>query len=223
MAFKVESGKFDQMYDFHAAPHHADSVIDGGIVFGRKDLRIAQAAADLLVARTLPWVVVTGGIGKDSGDLPVPEAVYLGSHIVGERGIPQSRVHLETKATNGGENVRFSYSMIAELGLGHSEMAAVAHGTSLRRLGRMMLNQSQIDHFGVEAVYRYPSAYPFDATNPVDQKEAVGELLRLADWPNKVDTDGKPWLSLDPEIDRPDIQELVAYARAADIFWKETA
>lgn len=219
--FSVEPQKFEAMFDYHSAPERANEDADGGIVFGRKDTLVADAAGELLTAQTLPWVVITGGVGKDSGDLQVPEAEYLGNHLK-SRGISDGRIYIEPNATNGGENVRFSFALIQERMLPHVDLTAIAHATSLRRLAAMMTTEASNDpNFRLIAVNRAPSAHPFDGENPADQREAVDELLRLADWPNKTNADGSPWLLPQPELERPELIDLVAYARDAKVHFSQ--
>jgi hypothetical protein len=39
------------------------------VVFGRKDPLVAQAAGELVIANLAQVVAISGGIGKDSGDI----------------------------------------------------------------------------------------------------------------------------------------------------------
>lgn len=151
-------------------------------------------------------MIITGGVGKDSGDLAIPEAEYLAQEIWRERdesGLVVPPTYLDTEATNGGENTRNSLTIIDENQLDIIPgLTTVAHATSSRRLAETMKHSAHKKGVAVD-VYRRASDYQFEAANPSDQKEARDELLRLANWP------GKDFLL--PQTDLP--QNLVDFAQ----------
>ncbi len=62
------ANKYQQLFDYLAAPNlPTDS--EAAIVFGRKDARIAHALGDLVIPNLVTIAVISGGIGKDSGDI----------------------------------------------------------------------------------------------------------------------------------------------------------
>lgn len=187
--------RLNEVFDYLSTPDTGslESGHDtGAIVFGRNDPIVARALVDsMFVYDSLNWAVITGGRGKDSGDLNIPEAEYLAREAEGyakERGRGIKPIYIETQATNGGENVRNSFAVIRRAQLGGRSIVAIAHATSLRRLGAMIEHEaskhddSAID---VECVSRIPSSYSFDSTNPADRSEAIAEMERLISWPEK--------------------------------------
>lgn len=178
--------------------------------FGRKDPQVAITAWRFLEAGSVGTILFTGGIGKDSGDLQVPEAEYLAS-VARSLGVEDECLLVEPKATNGGENVRFGLAMIQERDpqLMKLPMVVVAHATSLRRLGALMEHIALTEFGGLPLdLSLEPTIYPFNPLDKRDQQEAVAEILRLADWP------AKGWLQ--PQPDLP--VELVEYARQIQPF-----
>lgn len=176
----------------------------GLLVFGRKDLLVSEAAGRLVTAGLAEFVVISGGVGKDSGDLREPEATYLERDL--RRIIPPRPVQIftETEATNGGENVRNSLALMDEKGLVYKpSLTTVAHATSARRLHEMARHEAAKRSTPIEDLRGVATDYPFNPENPKDQKEAVQEYLRLADWP------GKGWLSPQEGLD----DNLVDFAR----------
>ena len=175
---------------------------EGAIVFCRQDPAMAEAAATLFGQGLIRWAVLTGGIGKDSGDLTVPEAVHQRDLLV-EMGVPAHLLHVEPKARHGGENSRFAIDVIRELGLAHGQLILVAHPDNARRILAVHTWIARREkQFAAE--YQLVSANRvFDPENLKQADTALAELLRLADWPTKG------WA--DPQSDLP--LDLVKWAR----------
>lgn len=164
------------------------------VVFGRADPLVARAAGDLIVPGLVTSAVITGGIGKDSGDILnqgfKSEAEYLKWCLGNDSRSrdykkPLPTILLETKATNGGENARFSLAMFAEAGVATSSLTAVAHATSARRLAETLRFEAQKQNGSRQVVHVKPTNYLFSAKNPEDTAEAMAEFKRLMDWPEK--------------------------------------
>tara|TARA_B100000378_G_scaffold278674_1_gene282831 strand:+ start:10198 stop:10698 length:501 start_codon:yes stop_codon:yes gene_type:complete len=163
------------------------------------------------LANLIDSAVITGGIGKDSGNLTEQgyrsEADFLMQKIKLDaltRHYKIPAIYLDELATNGGENARNSISLLTSNELPSDVLTAVAHATSARRLGEMLKNEGIIiNKDATPTVFIKPTSYNFDPTDPLDQAEARAELLRLADWP------AKDWLP--PQNDLP--EELVEFAR----------
>lgn len=180
------------------------------VVFGRNDARVAHTAGDLVMANLVDVMVITGGLGKDSGDLEAQgyqsEASYIRDQLTWDaealkHGLP--RIMLDEKATNGGENSRNSTNILNSHGYNTDSMTAVAHATSALRLGELLKHEAGKINAKTPIVFIKPTNYPFDPTNPLDQKEARDEMLRMADWPAKD--------FLGPQEDLP--EDLAEFAR----------
>lgn len=201
--------KYNQIFDYLSTPQLPVSP-ESTIIFGRQDERVAHAAGDLVLANLVDVAVITGGIGKDSGDLVErgfrSEAHYLEKQLHADafaRHYTLPTIYLDEAARNGGENARNSISILNDNEHNLSHLTAVAHATSARRLAEMLKKEGLGINGAVPEVYVKPTAYDFDATNPTDQDEARAELLRLADWP------AKDWL-----LEQPDLpHDLVEFSR----------
>ena len=165
---------------------------EAAVVFGRADPIVARAAGELAIANLAEIMVITGGVGKDTGDLLKrgyrSEAHYLGARLEEDAKRNNYRlpeVVLEEKATNGGENARYSLDILTNAGIDTGTMTAVAHATSARRLAETLKHETGKKTGKSSVVHIKPSAYSFDPLNPSDRDEAAAELLRLADWPEK--------------------------------------
>jgi hypothetical protein len=181
--------KYTEIFDYLSAPE-VPTDPEATVVFGRKDPLVAHKAGELAIAGLADIIVITGGIGKDSGDILEQgfrsEAHYLSDQLerdARERGYSLPTVLLEEKAKHGGQNAEFSLDMLLSRGDKVDSLTAVAHATSSLRLAETLKFKAQEKTGIVPVVHRAPSAYNFDSSNPSDQHEAAAELLRLADWP----------------------------------------
>ncbi|MBX4196755.1 YdcF family protein [Candidatus Pacearchaeota archaeon] len=208
----IDTNKIKKIYGYLSVETSPLQKADGAFVFGRADPRVAQKAADVYRQNFVDYVMVTGGIGKDSGFLTqwnIPEAHYQGIHLV-ENGVPSEKIYLETKATNAGECCRNGLDTIVANNLKHNSLIIVVHPTSLRRVNAVLENTEKERNLSIKHQLAATN-YPFNPRNPVDQKEAADELARLADWP------GKGWCAAQPDLPL----DLVQYAREVQQIFKK--
>jgi len=192
---------FDYLYN----PTETLERADGAIVFGSCDPLVAKSASKVWNQGLTSYLLFTGGTGRASGiltRLEMPEAKFQAALANTMYGVPEERIYVEPNASNGGECCRFSIDKIREHGLPHEGLTLIVHPTSLRRVQAVMEPEAVKKNFN--ATYqRVGTDYNFDSKNPIDQQEAIAELLRLADWP------AKGWSS--KQFDLP--LDLVGYAR----------
>lgn len=207
----IEPRKISDMYDYLRDERDLKPA-DGAFVFGRFDPLVARKTIDLFENRTIDYALIVGGIGKDSGALTrlnIPEAHYLASLVLNQKPEVKDKIYVESKPTNGGECCRMGIDALVTNNLPHNDLLVVIHPTSLKRIMAMLENEAPKK--GFEARWQgIGTDYVFSSLNVVDQKEAVAELLRLADWP------AKGWCA--PQADLP--QDLVQIAREYDSMWK---
>ncbi|HEU4913790.1 MAG TPA: YdcF family protein [Candidatus Saccharimonadales bacterium] len=80
---------------------------DAIIAMGSMDMRVAERAADLWQQKLAPIIVVTGGLGRLTGDdVTLSEAAKFAA-VLRACGIPDEAVLIEDKASNGAETLRF--------------------------------------------------------------------------------------------------------------------
>lgn len=104
------------LWDYHRLDHEL-APSDGILVFGSNDLRVAAHAADLFHAGLAPWILFSGARGRMTEHWPETEAAAM-ARVAREHGVPESRIHIEDRATNTGENIRFSRELLAAAGIG---------------------------------------------------------------------------------------------------------
>jgi hypothetical protein len=182
---------YTEIFDYLSAPEYPANA-EPAVVFGRQDPLVAHTAGKLAAAELAQVFVITGGIGKDSGDLVKrgydSEAAYLDEVLTdyaAEHTVSLPPVVLEKKARHGGENAGFSLNILDERGFALDSITGVIHATSSLRLAETIRFKALREHGIDTTVHRAPTPYIFDPKNPADQKEAVAELLRLADWPSQ--------------------------------------
>lgn len=90
---------------------------DAIFVLCSHDTRVAERALDLYNEEYAPWVIVSGDAGKLTKNIfNKPEAeVFKG--ILMDGGVPEAKIIVEPKATNTGENVRFTFDLLNSSGM----------------------------------------------------------------------------------------------------------
>jgi uncharacterized SAM-binding protein YcdF (DUF218 family) len=85
------------------------------MVLCSNDLRVAEYAAQLYHLQLAPKILFSGGLGRFTEDLfEHPEAETF-AQVARDLGVPKEAILLETKASNTGENVLFSYQMLNDM------------------------------------------------------------------------------------------------------------
>ncbi|MDO6526394.1 YdcF family protein [Motilimonas sp. 1_MG-2023] len=87
------------------------------IVMGSIDIRTAQRASELILQGLAPYVVFSGNCGRNTEGLFKKTEAEVFADVARQAGVPASHVLLEPKATNTGENVKFSMALLAERGI----------------------------------------------------------------------------------------------------------
>lgn len=208
---KVDESKIQEMFDYLYNPTENLQASDGTLAFGRWDPKVAESAYQIYHRGLTDYLLFTGGIGKDSGiltDLELPEAKWQAALVGIIHGVPSENIYVEPNATHGGECCRFSIDKILENNLSHNNLILLVHSTSLRRIHAVMEVIAHEKNF-VANYQKTGTRYDFNPENRV-QREAVAELLRLADWP------AKDWCVKQDDLP----EELVMYARDLDSKFK---
>jgi len=158
--------------------------VDAIIGLGSYDLRVARWCAGLLRRGLAPVLVFTGAHGNwTHGRWPKSEAEVFADEAVAS-GAPRERLLLEPRATNIGENLRFTKALLAERGHGASRVIVVTKPQTLRRVtasaavfwSEAMLITSCPDHDFAEQ----PTA-----EHSLDDliNEMVGDVQRMIEYP----------------------------------------
>lgn len=214
---QVELRKVNEMYEYLRAPaRELPEYSDVTFAFGRKSSELIIATAE--AGEVSDYLVVSGNVGKDSGDLPqtgTPESLYVVKGVTDLGAIACDRVRTETRALDGIEAAIYGLEIIEkDLRLPSlNTMVAVMHPTQTRRLGGTLTMQAERAGLKIDRFIHYPTKYQFDSSNRFDQNEAAVELAM-------IDTYSK---GLTPILRRPDDlpMDLVEYAHALKKHFKD--
>lgn len=126
--------------------HHLDHLIEPADIlmcFTSLDLTVAKYSAELFHKKYAPFLLISGGNATNKW-IPDEENIqrtnwgtdseaekYL--EVVLEMGVPRDSVILETKSSNSGENVTFSYEILKKLNLIPKSVIVVHKPTMERR------------------------------------------------------------------------------------------
>ncbi len=210
---RVKTKKIRDMFDYLSSD---DSGLllkaNGAFVFCRDDPLVARTVSDLMNKGLADYAMFTGGIGKDSGyliDLSLPEAKWQAGLLNMVHGINKKNIYIEPTASNGGECCRFGIDTIIKNELPHKNLIIVCHPTSLRRVKSVLTYIAREEKNFDSDYQKIGTPYAFNPENPNDQKEAVAEMLRIADWPSRGWADKQDDLPID----------LVEYSRHINKCW----
>jgi uncharacterized SAM-binding protein YcdF (DUF218 family) len=90
-------------------PQKSDLVIG----FGIDDMRVPDTCSRLYHSSNAPAILFTGGVGKGSGSLTVPEAIAFRDRAV-QSGVPSASILVEQNSANTLENVLFSIKLLED-------------------------------------------------------------------------------------------------------------
>jgi uncharacterized SAM-binding protein YcdF (DUF218 family) len=105
---------------------------------GSHDLGVADMTAELYHQGMAPVIVFTGATSPTTrARMPRGEAVHYRERAL-QLGVPESAVLLEPRATNTGENIKFTKAVLAEAGVEVSSVLLVSKPYEERRSYAMM-------------------------------------------------------------------------------------
>jgi uncharacterized SAM-binding protein YcdF (DUF218 family) len=103
----------ETLWDFNQM-HHELRPVDLAIGLGSHDLGVATYTAELYHRGFFPRIVFTGANAPTTAErFPRGEAVHYREHAL-SLGVPDEAILVEPKATNTGENIDFTRSLVEE-------------------------------------------------------------------------------------------------------------
>ncbi len=158
---------------------------DVTIVFGRADPTYVPTLVELYQRGLSGLLVISGGIGKDSGPLPqwsLTEAGFLVANLFAN-GVSPEALLLDTKATNGAENSRNSLQILVDHGLSPKRITLFGHPTSLVRLAAVHRKIAHVEFPQFDDVEYQLNACPW--SSQINPDLLIEECKRLRDYPAK--------------------------------------
>lgn len=129
-------------------PEAADCIVG----FGCYDEDIPKRAAELFHGGFAPYVVFSGGLGRNTSGLWQASEAERFARIAMDCGVPEEWIILENRSTNSAENLLFTPKVLAERGIRAEKIIAIHKPYMERRLYAAM----RVYWPGVQAVYTSP-------------------------------------------------------------------
>ncbi|MEL0608119.1 YdcF family protein [Vibrio echinoideorum] len=114
----------DTLWNFMSMGH---KIVPSDCIFVlcSNDTRVAEYAAELYHQGVAPYIVFSGGVGRFTEESFERSEAETFAAIARDSGVPNSDIIIEKHATNTGENVRFTYDLLTELGLSPKRLTLV--------------------------------------------------------------------------------------------------
>lgn len=164
--------------------HHSLVTADAIFALGTNDLRVPERAAELFVQGYAPYVICSGGNGKDT-IFDRTEAEEF-SDVLKANGVPEDKIILEKNATNTGENILFVRALLQERDLHFKTFILVQKPYMERRTYATFRKQWP----EAAAVVTSPQVSYEEYAQDSDYKDRwidvmVGDLQRIKEYPAK--------------------------------------
>ncbi|KAM0331361.1 hypothetical protein ACHAQA_003033 [Verticillium albo-atrum] len=152
------------------------------------DVRVAARAAQLLLDGRAPLLIFSGNTGAlTAGRFTKPEAEVF-ADVARAMGVPEAAILVEPRATNTGENVRFTRALLEERGISIESFVLVQKPYMERRTYATFRKQwaDETTEFTVTSPEMGFEEYP-DEANPrgLVTSIMVGDLIRIREYPAK--------------------------------------
>ncbi|BCD99663.1 YdcF family protein [Marinagarivorans cellulosilyticus] len=156
------------------------------LVLGSNDIRVAETAASLFLQGWAKRVIFSGGFGRLSqGVFTQPEAQVF-ADIAMQKGVPQSAIIIEPRASNTGDNIQFCQQLLHSKGLpAHSALLLTkpylqrrAYATCKKQWPTLAVTSAP-HSFNAN---NYPNRV---ITGQAMHEAMLGEIQRIMEYPSK--------------------------------------
>lgn len=153
------------------------------------DTRVAERAADLMLQGFGDILVFSGGVGKLTKGMFVTSEAEHFAEIARNAGVPSNKIIIEDKSTNTGENIRFTFDLLAKLHIPTNSMILVQKPYMERRTYATFKKQWPNPETSI-TVTSPQISYEDYVHNGAISKEAiinvmVGDMQRIREYPKK--------------------------------------
>lgn len=154
------------------------------IGFGSHDLNVAKRCAELFLDGCGDMIIFTGGFGRITKPLwNITEAEKF-AEIAINMGIPKNKIIIENKASNTGENIKYTKETLRDLNLSPTSFIMVDKPYRERRTFATLKKQwPEIDFNITSPQYTYEEYCNFYSQGEISKNEfisiMVGDLQRI--------------------------------------------
>ncbi|KAI0805283.1 DUF218 domain-containing protein [Xylaria sp. FL0064] len=178
----------ETLYEYHQLHTKIDQKADAIFCLCSLDTRVAERAAQLFLDGFGDYLIFSGGSGKlTEGRFDKPEAEVF-ADIARAMDVPEAKLIVESRSTNTGENVRYTYDLLQAKRLSIDSFILVQKPYMERRTFATFKKQWPDPRTSILVTsprltwQEYPNM-----DNPVDLviNISVGDLIRIRDYPAK--------------------------------------
>ncbi len=126
-------------------PHSPDFIL----VLGSNDLSVAVFAAEYYAECPTDYIVISGGFGKITTNVWETSEARKFSEVMIAKGVPRTKIYLDEKATNTGENICNAKEIILTNHLPHKEGVIITKPYMTKRAFNTASKQWQEVHWAV--------------------------------------------------------------------------
>lgn len=114
----------------HTSPKKADCIVG----FGCYNEDIPRRAAQLYQDGFAPWVLFTGGLGRNTAQMWTESEAERFGRIALAEGVPKNALLLETESANTAENIAYTRDLLTQKGIAVSSILGVHKPYMERRI-----------------------------------------------------------------------------------------
>lgn len=176
-----------KIWDYHHLNHKIEKA-DLIFVLGSHDTRVVDRAIELYKNKFAPKILFSGGLGRLTKEIWIQTEAEKFAQIAIDQGIPEEAILTETKSTNTGHNISFSFKLLKSKGLIPSKVILIQKPYMERR-SYAAFKKFWLDHT-TEVMVTSPQFdfldYPTEET-PLEAVISlmVGDLQRIKIYPKK--------------------------------------
>lgn len=162
--------------------------VDAIFVLCSLDTRVAEKAAQLYLDGYADQVIVSGGAGVLTQDIFDKPEAQIFADIMIKMGVPISKIILEDKSSNTGENIRFTYRLLQKLGKNFTSFILVQKPYMERRTYATFMKQWPDEGTKILVAspdIEYEEYFTDEMPKDLVLNIMVGDLWRIQDYPAK--------------------------------------
>jgi len=156
------------------------------IVLGSNDSRVAEVAASLYHQGLAPLLVFSGGHGRFTKGLYERSEAVTFATVAKDCGVPEENILLESRSTNSGENVQFTYELLKKHGISPKRIILVQKPYMERRAYATFMKQWPEPLESLQVTSQANSFFDYlteDLTLDFVIEALIGDFERVKDYP----------------------------------------
>ncbi|GAB4147030.1 MAG: YdcF family protein [Patescibacteria group bacterium] len=154
------------------------------VAFGCGTLAVADRAADVFFQNLAPTIVCTGGFGRITKQIWNETEADKFAQVLLAAGVPEENILIENQATNTGDNLKFTQSLLQNKGLKVHRVIGVTKTYMERRLfGTFPVYWPGIEYQVTSPLLSFQDCYQEPADAILAINAMVGDLQRIQEYP----------------------------------------